>query len=377
MKKVRNVAMMIAMMMCVTPVMSCSEAQTDGDNNQNQDEDKPAVVNPTVKKYTNPVLKPGTFDGQNITSLADPFVLKDDDGTYYMYVTGKGCHTFSSKDLVHWTYCGKAIPSYSWGKSAFWAPEAFKYKGKYYLHYSSCEVSNGPKRIGLAVSDSPKGPFVDVAKTPFYTHEKDKGCIDSHFLFDDDGSIYMYYSLAASENPADDTTGSLKNRSEIWVTAIKPDLSGPIENTALMLTKPEQSWEHDPTAATYWNEGATVLKHDGKYYLMFSANNYTKTVYAVGFATSDSPAGPFAKSDKNPVLTAANASGRVSGPGHNCVVESPDGKELYCVYHSHVDLVEKGSVRMINIDKLMFMPDGSLYVQGPSYNPKPMPSGCE
>lgn len=332
-------------------------------------------ITPAVKKYTNPVLSPGSFNGENINSMADPFVFKDDDGTYYLYVTGKGFPTFSSKNLVKWSYCGKAMPSYSWGKSNFWAPEVFKFNGKYYIHYSSCEVADGPKRIGLAVADSPKGPFTDVAAAPFYKHSNKKGCIDSHFFFDEDGSIYMYYSVAASENPADDTTGSLKKRSEIWVTSVKSDLSGTVEGTATMLTKPEQAWEHDPTAGTYWNEGATVLKHDGTYYLMFSANNYTRGVYSVGYATSGSPMGPFVKYGSNPVLAAANSGGLVSGPGHNCVVASPDGKELYCVYHSHVNLVEKGSIRMINIDKMGFKGDGTLYVDGPSKSPKPMPSG--
>ena len=93
---------------------------------------------------------------------ADPFILKDDDGTYYLYVTGDnlGYRVYSSKNLVEWTAHGHCLVKddvyldpESKFENLFWAPEVIKYDGKYYMAYTA------QHRVGIAVSDSPLGPF--------------------------------------------------------------------------------------------------------------------------------------------------------------------------------------------------------------------------
>lgn len=318
--------------------------------------------------FINPVIKPADFSA--ITSAADPFVFKDSDGTYYCYVTGTGFPVFSSRDLVNWVYEGKAMPKKycTWATQTFWAPEVVKRGDNYYLHYTGAPDS-GQKQIGLAVSKSPLGPFVDVSNEPFYTNGT-KECIDSHIFFDDDGRVYMYFSNAASSN-TDPVSG--KKMSEIWAVEIEPDLSG-IKGTAQFLIKPTQSWEYSPSAQMYWNEGAAVLKHNGIYYLMYSANCYCNGNYSMGYATSISPLGPFTKYAGNPVLSNTGLSDLVSGTGHHCVTTSPDGIEMICVYHSHVSIQEKGGTRQINIDRMGFRDDGTLYVEGPTVSPQPYPT---
>ena len=342
-------------------------------------EDDPPSIKPpvsTTKFYRNPVLKPGTFNGTTINSMADPFVLKDVDSTYYLYVTGKGFPTFSSKDLVNWTYRGKVFTGdgVKWAKTNgnFWAPEMVRFNGRYYLHYSAdSRGKNSLKRIGLAVADSPLGPFVDVSSEPFYSHAEDKGSIDSHIFTDTDGKMYLYYSNAMSSNFVESENAK---RSEIWVIKLKDDLSG-TEGEPVMLIWPQQDWEHLPGRTEFWNEGATVIKHNDKYYMTYSANSYGTERYAVGYAVADSPMGPFTKYEGNPVLQAI--SGLVSGTGHNCVIESPDGSELFCVYHSHVDVSVGGGTRMINIDRMGFQADGTLYITGPTYTDQLYPLGAE
>lgn len=320
------------------------------------------------KQYTNPVLKPGNFGIRNINSLADPSVFKDDDGTYYMYVTGKGFPAFSSKDLVNWKFEGTVIggSDYKWATNTFWAPEVMKYDGKYYLHYTGSK-GDEPKRIGLAVSDYPLGPFEDINNEPFFQHETGKGSIDSHIFVDDDKRVFMYYSNAMSTNKIPKTN---KYRSEIWVVELAKDLSKVIGKPQLLIY-PTQEWENNPNAKSYWNEGAVMLKHNGVYYLMYSANCFCAGNYSVGYATATSPTGPFTKFEGNPVLSNKGVPA-VSGPGHHSVVASPDGTELYCVYHSHVS--EAGGQRMINIDKLGFKPNVDLFIEGPTVSPQPYPS---
>ncbi len=320
-------------------------------------------------RYSNPVITPNDFS--SINSAADPFVFKDTDGTYYCYVTGAGYPTFASKDLVNWTYKGTAFPKKNrkWATQSFWAPEVVKMGDMYYLHYTAA-IADDIKKIGIARSSSPAGPFEDILDAPLIDRGE-KGSIDSHIFFDDDGKVYMYFSNAMSNNidPV-----SKKGMSEVWVVELEPDLTA-LKGDYKFLIKPTQTnWEYRSSAASYWNEGAVVLKHNDRYYLMYSANCYCNGDYAVGYATSYSPTGPFIKYAGNPILSNDCCKSQISGPGHHSVTWSPDGTEMICVYHSHVDLVAKGGVRQVNIDRMGFNEDGTIYVQGPSVTPQLYPS---
>lgn len=321
--------------------------------------------------YTNPVLTPGTFSGTNIGSMADPGVFKDTDGTYYMYVTGTGYPAFSSKDLVNWKYEKKVFSGSGkkWSTTGFWAPEVFKFNNKYYLTYSAAVDGSSPKRIGLAVSNLPLGPYADLSDQPFFIQNETRGTIDSHFFIDEDNRIYLYYTCVLDN---EFFPGTNKNRSEIWVVEVAQDLSTTI-GTPQMLTYPEQAWEFNSSSNNYWNEGVQVFKHNNIYYLMFSANCYCNSDYGVGYATSYAPMGPYTKYSGNPILTAKGVAG-VSGTGHNAVVMSPDGSEMFCIYHSHFDINNPGGTRMINIDRMGFDNHNGLYVSGPTLSAQPYPS---
>jgi beta-xylosidase len=319
-------------------------------------------------RYTNPVISPAQVS--NVNSAADPFVFKDTDGTYYCYVTGQGFPAFSSKDLVNWKFEKNVMPKArcKWATQSFWAPEVVKVGNTYYLHYTAAQEDD-IKKIGIAKSSSPLGPFDDLASVPLIDRGA-KGSIDSHIFFDDDGKVYLYFSNAMSTN-TDPVTK--KGMSEIWVVEMRPDLTSTVGDYRFLF-KPSQDWEYKKSATSYWNEGAALVKRNGIYYMMYSANNYGGGDYAVGYATSSSPLGPFVKFAKNPILTSAQCSNYVSGPGHNSVTWSPDGTEMICVYHSHVDLKEKGGVRQVNVDRMGFNADGSMYINGPTYTQQAYPS---
>lgn len=314
---------------------------------------------PGIQNYKN---------GGMIENGADPFVFRDADGTYYLYHTGKGFPVYTSTDLVNWEAKGKSMPSggYKWAKSKFWAPEVVKIKNKYYLHYSGAS-SDGILRIGLAIADSPLGPFTDVNDKPFF-ETGDKGVLDSDLFFDESGRVYLYYSSAMSTNIVEN-----QKFSEIWVVEVNPDLSG-VKGIPALLLKPEQSWEYNAGKSHFWNEGTAVFKKNDTYYLMYSANCYCSQNYSLGYATSKSPLGPFAKYGKNPVLSNEPYDKIVSGPGHHAITYSPDGKEMIIVYHSHMDVLKGGGRRKINIDRMGVRADGTIYVNGPTVTLQPAPS---
>ncbi|MCX7796649.1 MAG: family 43 glycosylhydrolase [bacterium] len=305
-------------------------------------------------KYKNPL---------NVYKVADPFVLFYK-GKFYLYATsesgagiGGGFEVWESSNLVDWIYKGWAYKSSesSWGKESFWAPEVLYRDGRFYLFYSARGELNGRKtlRICLAVSDSPIGPFNDI-KAPLF--DLGYATIDAHPFVDEDGEVYLYYARDVSENPT----------SDIYVVKLSKDLLS-IKEGPKFLTTPSQFWE----SSSKWNEGPFVVKYNKRYYLFYSANFFSSPDYSVGYAVSDSPMGPFKKADENPIL---RKNDYISGPGHNSVIKTPDGKEYFIVYHTQMKR-EGTHLRQLAIDRLIFDKDGKVRVVGPTYLPQPYPSG--
>ena len=305
----------------------------------------------------------------SIKNIGDPFVLRTPDGTYYCYATSApdGFKVWSSTDLIHWTGIGYVYKRQedSWGESDFWAPEVVLHAGKYLMHYSARWDKNQSLRIGVAIADSPTGPFTDIFNHPMF--DFGYAAIDGHVLFDEDGRKYFYYSRDCSENIIDG-----RHESHLYVMELDDDLTL-LKGNPILLTRPEQEWEIRSGAEWRWNEGPFVLKHDGRYYLMYSANFYAGRDYSVGYAVSENPTGPFVKAAHNPVLFTTVP--EISGPGHNSVTTSPDGSELFIVYHTHTDPQKPSGDRQVCIDRMGFHEDGSLYVTGPTNTPQEILSG--
>lgn len=108
-----------------------------------------------------------------------------------------------------------------------------------------------------------------------------------------------------------------------------------------------------------------IFKNNDVYYMMYSANFYGGEHYAVGYATSDHPLGPFTKAHNNPVLEKnTEHGGIVTGTGHNSITWSPNGKGMLCVYHGYTS--ETGENRVVFIDHMEVLDDGTLVVYGPT-----------
>ena len=310
---------------------------------------------------------------RSISHIGDPFVMYDSErNQYFMYCTGGKFRCWSSDDMVEWTAHGDsyAVTEKSFGTERYWAPEVVKHNGTYYMVYSAARMVGEQRRhsIGLAASKTPTGPFTDVYDHPLFA--PDYSVIDADLFFDDDGRVYLYYSRDCSENYVDG-----KRTSQTYGIELKPDLSDTVGEPVLLAT-PVSPWERK-SGDTTWNEGPCVFKKDGVYYLLFTANYYASVHYCVGYATSDSPLGKFSKAKQNPILVGDGI--YTSGTGHCNITTSPDGSELYMIYHSHSDVTNTTNPiadRTPCADKLVIRPDGSLYVNGPTVAKQPLPSGA-
>lgn len=322
-------------------------------------------------------MKDYSFSNEELKelSVADPFVLKTKTGMYYLYgTTGTdGYDCWRSEDLVHWeerTVCFLAQES-DWcgaGKT-FWAPEVVEYEDRYYMFYSARNRA-GSLRIGLAVSEHPAGPFKNIKNAPLF--DFGYAAIDANVLADEDGKKYLYYSRDCSENTADG-----KKTSEIYGIRLSDDLTETVGEPVKLLT-PRQGWELT-SGEPLWNEGPEMLKFRERYYLSYSANFYAGPAYAVGYAAADEPLGPFVKAEENPILASVDFEtgrkrGDVSGPGHHSFMVSPDGTELWAMYHSHCDPLNPSAARRPNLDRAGFTEDGKLFIQGPTTGLQPAPS---
>ena len=312
---------------------------------------------------------------------ADPFVFKDDDGTYYLYATSGdeyGYRCYSSKNLVEWKSEGYCLlkddvytdPNSAFTKYAFWAPEIMKYNGKYYLVYTA------QHRIGVAVSDSPTGPFTNNAKRYLINSAN---VIDGNFFVDDDGTVYLYF---VTQRKAEFNGTKVEAGNNIWGCVFDmEELKIELKSITLLVQWDE---EIETLAASGGDcvEGPFMIKNNGTYYMTFSSNRYQNTKYSVHYATSDKPLGTF-KRDKNNItlmcddlLYKDNKNPHLYGTGHHCFVEAPNGKDLVIVYHAHrtgkssagLSGASLVSPRSACIDLAWFTEDGKL-LAGSKENP--------
>jgi beta-xylosidase len=310
--------------------------------------------------YTNPV-------GGDSLLMGDPFVLKHD-GQYYLFGTtdpNRGFRVYTSPDLVRWQEAGFAYErsDTTWGQPPFWAPEVLHYRDRFYMTYSARDPASGHLLTALAVSDRPEGPYRDL-HAPWF--DLGHSAIDSHLFVDDDGQPYVYFSKNGMQDGY--------SFGIIYGAPVERDLRG-LAAAPVLLMQAEQDWERINYAENRANEGSFVLKHEGRYYMTYSANHTFRPGYGIGVATADAPLGPWTKDPDNPLAGTDRAVG-YSGAGHNAITTSPDGTERFMVYHTHADPDHpENQQRTVNIDRIRFE-EGQLVLDGPTRSPQPLPSGA-
>jgi multiple sugar transport system substrate-binding protein len=305
--------------------------------------------------FQNPVIR---------QDFPDPFIIKVDD-TYWAYATngsGKNINLASSTNLVKWQLHPDAMPGLpKWAKSTSgltWAPEVIQIDDRYVMYYVTRDEASDKQCVGVATSDNPEGKFKDTNDQPFVCQVDQGGTIDPSPFHDEDGKLYLYYKN-------DGNCCGLATF--IYVQEMAPDglslLGDPVQ-----LIRNDKQWE------AHVIEAPTMFKHDSKYYLFYSANDYGGVPYAVGYATCESPLGPCQKAEENPILKSnvEDKKNFIIGPGHQTLLQL--GDQTWIFYHAWQVLPggNRGESRLMWLDRLNWV-DGKPVVQGPTFDVQPVP----
>ena len=308
---------------------------------------------------------------------ADPEVLySNKTKKYYIYSTtdgtpGWGGHdfsVFSSENLVDWKDEGKMLDvkgdQVKWATGNAWAPCIIEKKVgkayKYFFYFSAHNPKSNRKEIGVAVSDSPTGPFVDSGAPIITDADRPKEArggqaIDVDVFQDPKtGKFYLYWGngfMAGAE--LNDDMLSVKKETITHLTPKGGNL---------------QSWA--------FREGAYVFYRKGTYYFMWSVDDTGSPNYHVCYGTAKSPLGPISIDENNYMVIKQKPEDKIYGTAHNSVLQIPGKDEWYIVYHRiNKNFVhhEPGIHREVCIDRMTFDKQGRIIPVTPTLNgPEPL-----
>ena len=309
-----------------------------------------AVTFPAFSQSNNPIL-PGFH--------ADPEILySNKTKKYYIYSTTDGqpgwggwyFTVFSSVDLKNWKDEGVMLDLKSdqvpWADGNAWArcieEKLVGDQYKYFFYYSGNPKAGGGKQIGVAISDSPAGPFVDLGHPIITDSPTGHGQQIDVDVFTDpaSGKSYLYWGngyMAGAE--LNDDMISIKKET---ITVMTPE-GGTLQDYA-------------------YREAAYVFYRNGLYYFMWSVDDTGSPNYHVAYGTSTSPLGPI-KVAKNPVVLIQNPEKEIYGPAHNSILQVPGTDKWYIVYHrinKNYLKSDPGVHREVCIDRMEFNEDGSI-----------------
>lgn len=287
-------------------------------------------------------------------------VEEDDSGAHFNM---RDYHVFSMDDINSVPVDhGRVldVDDIPWAKRQLWAPDAAHKDGKYYLYFPAKDYDN-IFRLGVAVSDSPTGPFIPQPEPMKGSYSIDPA------VFQDGSDYYIYWGgiwggqlqkwrtgeyLSTGDSPYDDEPADDEPAISPMVAKLSADMLEFGEEPRPILIndkngEPIKAGDHERR----FFEAAWVHKYNGTYYFSYSTGNTHKIVYATG----DSPYGPFTYQGVilNPVQGWTN---------HHSIVEV-DGK-WYIFYHD-TELSGQTYLRNVKMTELTHNPDGTIQTIDP------------
>lgn len=287
-------------------------------------------------KFSNPIC-----GGQ------DPFVCKGKDGYYFVAEAAgsKELYVYHSKRLTERGVRHVVYQAEESGESSvdLWAPEIWNFNNKWYIYYAGSskpgEENWHTHRMFVLEADNPTGPY----KPPVKLELGEQMAIDGSVLQLDDDKYVLFYMGRNEEEKLN------------CLYMAMMDSPTHVCSEPVLLSRPEHSWESDI------NEGPFPICRNGKVSLLYAANAAHLPDYCLGLLICNDighimEPSSWTKLNK-PLLT---QKGNVVGPGHACIVSSPDDTEDWLMYHSKFDhdyTLPGGWNRVVNLLRVTWKDD--------------------
>jgi len=233
-------------------------------------------------------------------------------------------YVFSTDDMENWKNNGVSFKTGIYEDSilrepvTIGGPDCIEKDGKYYLYY--CTSGNGE---GVAVSDTPYGPFMDPTPIEF----ADKDGIDPAVFIDDDGEAYYYWGQFV-----------------LKAARLKPNMRELDMSTYHNCIASE--WEHG------FHEGASMRKRNGLYYLVYTDITRGRAT-CLSYAIGKSPFGPFER--KGVIIDNTGCDPR-SWNNHGSIEEK--NGQWYIFYHR--SSMNSMTNRRMCAEPITFLEDGTI-----------------
>ncbi len=284
--------------------------------------------------------KPETDTNPDYRSISDPTVFYHG-GKWYLYPSYG--MAWVSEDFQRWDhvrtepYCPKYSPHITrWGEK--------------FLLVSWCSP--------LYEAEDPLGPFRKLGDFILPDGREFVPC-DPCIFTDDDGRLYLYAFVPVPDDSPNGFVSTVMGY-ELDQTDPRKVIRGPV--TVLTMDPEQNPWErtgrHRQDRGFGWVEGPHLLKHQGRYYLIYAAPDTCLPNYAMAVYYSDTdPLSGFVCQKRNPLTV--HEYGIVSGAGHGSVEHGPNGTlwAFYTVAAPWAHMYE----RRIGMDLVAVDENGELY----------------
>lgn len=231
----------------------------------------------------------------NYREAADPVVSLYND-RYYLFVS-KSDGYWSSDDMQHWKHIRSTVLPVD-----LYAPTSMVYNNELYWMTSdlnSLWKTNNPE-------DGNSWQLVTDKLTP-YPDQPDRTGHDPDLFLDDDGRVYFYWGCSNVDN--------------IMGIELDPNNNFKAIGQPVTLITHQQDivgWERpsdkNDVERPGYNEGPSMLKYNGRYYLQYASPGTEFDSYGDGLYISDSPLGPYQRESYSPI--SVKPGGWMTGAGH-------------------------------------------------------------
>lgn len=298
-----------------------------------------AAINPVVQ--TNFTTDPAPMVHNDTLYV---YTGHDEDGADFFWM--QEWRVYSTTDMVNWTDHGSplAIEDFEWADDRAWAPQCIERDGKFYFYVPLHSKLTNAMAIGVAVGDTPVGPFRDAIGRPLVDGSWDY--IDPTVFIDDDGQAYLYWG-----NP------------EIYYVKLNKDMVSfdgevcKVEQTVEGFGAPGPKERVKSTEyKDMYTEGPWFYRRGDKYYLLYAAGGVPEHI---AYSMSNSPTGPWRYMGE---IMPLSDTGSFT---NHCGVTDYKGRS-YFFYHTGKLPRGGGFGRSIAVEEFSYKPDGTFPIIMPT-----------